>query len=172
MKNIFHFKKPIRVEADVVNNHLILSLPHALSPVVWRMSLDKIGTASFEIKEDKKKNAFALVIKYDNKKTETIAALPSQQDALDSLIAASAAMQAGEANDRKSTKKSSPIKQDIEPQKWVVALLAVIIIGGLYFYLTTLMPSEMDPAADIDRSAQSSSTTGVPLSADEFLQGR
>jgi len=48
-------QKQLSSSAEVVEKHLILSLPNAIDPVVWRMALTKIGTASFEVKPVKGK---------------------------------------------------------------------------------------------------------------------
>jgi len=56
-------KKQLKSSAEVVDKHLILSLPNAVEPIVWRMALDKIGTASFEIKHVKASDSYKLILK-------------------------------------------------------------------------------------------------------------
>ena len=48
--------------ANVVDNSLVLSLPNALNPVVWRMELAKAKMSAIEIREDKIGD-FALILK-------------------------------------------------------------------------------------------------------------
>ena len=57
--------------------------------------------------------------------------------------------------------------------KWVKLLLGLLIVVGLYAYLMSLMPNRINNLSDSPAATPSSSTpqTGVPLSADDFLNG-
>ncbi len=78
---------------------------------------------------------------------------------------------------QKITKQENPPSTDIkEGNKWGIALLGAIIVIGLYYYLTTLIPirnegfdSANTPSSFNAQSPQN--TTGVPVDADSFLNG-
>ncbi|MEM9470078.1 MAG: hypothetical protein AAF988_07935 [Pseudomonadota bacterium] len=168
--------------ASVSEGYLVLSLPHAIEPVVWRQSLEKIGSALFEIKSGKD-DAFNLVLKKTKTTSDIIASFEDKEEAIDALNAASNALHSkktvrinkpapktnNDQNDEASPKSSSN-----EGQKWLVALLAAIIVIGMYYYLTTLMPDRtfgvgVNTAAQAGASSSNPNQTGVPVSADDFL---
>jgi len=174
-------KKPLASSAEVVENHLILSLTNAKEPIVWRMALDKIGTASFEIKEIKTSGNHKLVLKPKKGNAETIATFEAQEDALTALIQASDAMQKP-ANTNKASKTNEQKINIITPDasktkkggKWLWLLLGLFIVIGLYSYLMSLMPNRVQNfgGAQTTNSAPASPSglqSGVPMSADDFL---
>lgn len=189
---VFNFKKKSNsLSADVINEHLILSLPHALEPIVWRMAMDKIGTAAFEVKQDAKSETTNLILKPKKGTAEIIAPFATKEDAIDALMAASNAMQNAErtstANDSPNTRKPNRIKEKTkithapsvknasESQKWIIAILGAIIVIGLYSYLTTLIPNTVDSTTISNQASMATGapqdTTGVPVSADDFFSG-
>lgn len=191
----FSFKKLIQsnlASAEVVDNHLILSLPHAKEPVVWRMSLEKIGTAAFEVKEDAESASAKLVLKPKKGTAEIIAPFNTKKEAVDALMSASSALQSAsytapksapvnpdnnkpEVNNRFNEAPMVPSNDDKEARKWFLALFAAILVVGLYYYLTTLIPNTMvgleDASQQSSASAPSQQSSGVPMSADDFLGG-
>ena len=183
-------------KGQVIDGHLILSLPHAAEPVVWRMELDKIGTASFEVKQDNETGAAKLVLKPKKGTAEVIAPFSNKEDAVEALLVASNALQnakpqsvsytAPTKNESTNSKAEKTItryhdipqqpagNQNSEASKWLVAIFGAIIVIGLYYYLTTLIPEnitglETQSTAISTSSADPASSTGVPVSADEFL---
>lgn len=182
-------KQEITSSAEVVDKHLILSLPNAVEPIIWRMSLDKIGTASFEIKHVKASDTYKLTLKPAKGAAETIAPFDNKEDALTALMNASDALLKPE--------QSNPAPANIEVQpyiqtqagvqpvqmqkarsyKWLYLFLGLLVVIGLYSYMTSLTP-----ITDKNFGAQTGTTTagtpnpaaaetGVPLSADDFLSG-
>lgn len=177
--------------AEISDDHLILSFPEAVEPVVWRMSLDKIGTASFEVKPLKDSDQAKLVLKPKKGTAEIIANFETKDQAVNALMIASKALQTGSS--QKTTLKEQVVinksadseashetviisnTSSKEKQKWAIAVLGALIVLGLYYYLTTLMPNS---AQSFDSSTNSLNTslnpteaTGVPVSADDFLGG-
>ena len=187
------FKKIIgspTATADVVDNHLILSLPNAAEPIVWRMALDKIGTAAFEIKQDDKNHVTKLILKPKKGTAEIIAPFQNKQEAVSALMAASNALQkAGpqtsiQQNNSAQQASTTPLQaspktqhqnSQSETQKWVIAILGALIVIGLYYYLTTLIPDTTigfeDQATTNFTSSAPQDSVGVPVSADDFLNG-
>lgn len=193
----FSLKKLIggqTASANVVGGYLVLSLPNALEPVVWRMALDKIGTAMFEVKQNSDSATAKLILKPKKGVAEIIAPFENKKEAVEALMIASAALQKAESyaeplpvekisaraskniSDRRATYVESPKNTGTEAQKWFLALIGVFLVIGLYYYLTTLMPERIngfDNAAAPAGMAASApqEATGVPVSADEFLNG-
>ncbi len=177
---------PLTSSAEVVDNHLIIALPNAIEPVVWRMELDKVGTASFEIKEIKTSGHYKFNLKPKKGTAEIIATFETKDDALNALVQSSDAMQNPVTSSNVKTKNDKEQKINIvtsaapqsEPKskginKWVKLLLGLLIVVGLYAYLMSLMPNRINNLSDSPAATPSSSTpqTGVPLSADDFLNG-
>lgn len=175
-------KQTNNTSADVVDGHLVLSLLNAQEPKVWRMALDKIGTASFEIKNDEKSSVSKLVLKPKKGTAEIIAAFDTQEEALVALTSASNALQ------KKENKKTAPKQKTKNEQividtpqksgapKWLMLLFFAAIVVGLYLYLSSLIPQN---AIELTNTSASSASigeqqprTGVPMSADDFLSGR
>lgn len=173
---------PSSASAEVVKDHLVLSLPHALEPIVWRMALDKIGTAAFEVKQKAKTTHYILVLKPKSGAVEIIAPFETKEGAVEALISASTALQQGESVPSQKNKRDPQSKIDktetrnkSKSQNWAIAVLGAIIVLGLFYYLTTLIPTEISPSS-INNSASNivntpQDTTGVPVSADDFLNG-
>ncbi len=177
--------------AEVVDNHLVLSFPEAVDPIVWRMSLDKIGTASFEVKQDSDSDQTKLILKPKKGTTEIIASFATKKEAVDALMIASKALQQTGANTQTTQKKTiiQPSQEEnnshetviinstnttTEKQKWFLALIGAFIVLGLYYYLTSLIPETVQNFGSSATSSVSSNPTeasGVPVSADDFLSG-
>jgi len=186
-------KTAITSSAEVVDSHLILALPNAVDPVVWRMALDKIGTASFEIKEIKTSGHFKLVLKPKKGTAELIATFETKDEALAAMMQASDAMQNPSSEQAKKSDSKEPKINIVTPQtaidnssakkggqKWLWLFLGLILVIGLYAVLSNMMPNRIEnfgseqQAAGAQLSSQGSSArpqTGVPLSADDFLNG-
>ena len=178
-----------RTAAEVVDSHLILSAPDAIEPIVWRMALEKIGTAAFEVKADNKAEKFKLVLKPKKGTAEIIATFSSKEEAVEALIAASHAMQAPPQNmtssknlntvrkSSGSTYQGTTEETNIQKQssgKWLIVLCGLFLVAGLYLYLNSLMPT----ATAIGKASTGqpnniitdpSQTTGKPVSADDYF---
>lgn len=175
-------KKQMISSAEVVDKHLILSLPNAIEPIIWRMSLDKIGTASFEIKPTKNNDAYRLVLKPQKGAAEVIAPFSTKEKALEALLNASDALQSPAVNNNSNTKKmkqNAPVNQSGElnnnNKKWLYLFIAAIVVIGLYYFMMAQIPKTVDNfggnavTGSPTNSAPSNSEAGVPLSADDFL---
>ena len=177
--------------ADVIDGYLVLSFPNSLDPIVWRMSLDKIGTASFEVKQTKNSEETKLILKPQKGTAEIIAPFANKQEAVDALMLASKALQespttiqkkqkvtvqsADQENQSHETVIVRSKSSGNEKQKWLIAILGAFIVIGLYLYLISLIPGEtqsFNNTASVNTSVQNpSEATGVPVSADDFLNG-
>lgn len=160
-------------DVRVIDGSLVLSFPHAAEPVVWRMNLAQAKEAGFEIREAKGK--FQLMQKSGGQSND-IATFDSRGDAVDALMRVSNALQGGRApaNDTAAGLMKN------EGVQWAIAIVGVIVVASLFFYLTRVTPVESDLTAGASTAsstgASSSSdpqtSTGVPVSADDFLRGQ
>ena len=177
-------KKQLISSAEVVDNHLILSLPNASEPVVWRMALDKIGTASFEIKPVKGEDAYKLLLTPKKGTAETIAPFASKEEALAALMQASDAMQrpAQQSTQAEAVQNISMAHMGASgiagagnkaSRKWLYLLLAFLAVVGLYALMLKQMPNKVDNFGNALSSPSSGGANqiGVPQSADDFLNG-
>ncbi len=185
--NFLNKKNDNVTTANVVDNHLILSIPNAETPVLWRMELKKTGAASFEVKEDKN-GSYLLVVKPTKTTSETIAPFEDKQDAIDALMAASNALQnaptdattVSVGSNTKPTKKqvknnTANVTNDNKAgSTWLIIILGTAVTIGLFAYLSGKAPQDTTLNAQTISSIQKSSpqtATGVPVSADDFLKG-
>lgn len=173
-------KKKLKSSAEVVDKHLILSLPNATEPIIWRMALDKIGTASFEIKQTKDSNVYKLILKPQKGAAETIAPFDSKDEALQALLQASDALQKPETTyveSKKQPSKSLSHANDYKSNlKWIYLLISLFSLIAVYLYMRSLVPNKINGLDNSPRSTMNSLTTnepeaGVPMSADDFLNG-
>lgn len=172
---------PITATAEVVDGSLVLSCLNAVQPVVWRMEVDKIGTASFEVKINQKDNTAKLVLKPKKGTAELIADFETKDEAVNALMATSDALQTSKSQPpKKSAQKNvqnapKQVEEKTSSSKWPIALVALLLVVGLYIYMTSLMPERttFDSSSSAASSSASSpqSSTGVPVDANDFLKG-
>ena len=165
-------------QAEIVDSHLVLSLLDAQEPKVWRMELDKIGTASFEIKQSQNEDETKLILKPKKGTAEIIATYDTKEAALNALSMASQALQ-NQTCARKISKSAPANTNSAEvsenQKRWVGVLVGAFVVIGLYMYLSSLMPKENlgfgNTSVSTNSTAPVQERTGVPVSADEFLGG-
>lgn len=155
--------------ARVVDGSLVLSFPDASEPVVWRMNLAQAQEAGFEIKQDKSK--FKLIQKSSGSEQD-IASFDTRESAVDALMEVSSALQGG----RKAANDAGPMKS--ETAQWLIAIAGVLIVIGLFAYLSNIAPKDSTPAAGTSTAASTQTSvdpeksSGVAVSADDFLKGQ
>ena len=159
--------------ACVVDGSLVLSFPDAAEPVVWRMDLAQAKEAGFEIKEARGK--FKLIQK-SGSETQDIASFDERDHAVAALMDVSNALQGGGHKHTHAAANDTGRTAGSEAVQWLIAIAGVLIVIGLFMYLSRIAPVDSGPVA---ASSQTSSTdgtdgdtNGVPLSADEFLRGQ
>ena len=172
-------------DITIVDGKLILSLPDAQMPVVWQMDLEKAQSSVFTIQENKKDKDFTLVLKNSDGTTNEIASFENKQDAVDVLMETSSVIQnahgeikPGAANN--NTGQASAQKSTGKNDKASAALaLALILVLGLIWTMSA--SRKLDPAARTTTAVASSNSpsstnaresSGVPVSADDFLSNR
>ncbi len=169
--------------AKVVNDTLVLSLPDAKSPVVWRMELAEIKEAAFELQQ--KDTDYLLVMKTPKGASREIAPFDNRAKALKALMSTSQAMEHAEtlsrSNDDGNAVFVSQGSRKERSGQALAGIIGIIILGGLLFLLTQIGPNTPQYAASGGLAATGSSTgsapnsagsPGVPVSADDFLMQR
>lgn len=170
--------------AKVVNDTLILSLPDAKSPIVWRMELGSIKAAAFELQQ--KDSDYMLVMKTPKGEPQQIAPFDSRAKALKALMSASQAMEQAQilsknvANDSDG-KVSVAVASSGKSRggQALAGLVGIVILGSLLFILTQLgargpayTAGAAGGAAQQSGTAPGGGPAGVPMSAEDFLMQR
>jgi hypothetical protein len=162
--------------ANIIDKSLVLSLPNALNPVVWRMELSKAKMSAIEIREDKLGD-FTLTLKTPKGDTNEIARFKGRNDALKSLNAVTSAM-------KKAEKKEDRIKK---PTSKVLSFFKAVFVGCgtiifliitvllLISFIATVTGQPLRIAGIKGQTSPAGVTAiqdGVPQSADDFLKAQ
>ncbi len=179
-------KQNNQVSATVADDYLILSLPNAVEPIIWRKSLEKIGSTTFEVKKVANKDQYNLTLQKTKTTSEKIATFDNKEDALLALNAASEAFHGhskapnlSKQTDNISAQSLQATPQKASSNKWLWLFIATIAVVGLYAYMGKLIPNTTITGETTTMTATSASTaptsaaesTGVPVSADDFFNG-
>lgn len=176
--------------ACVVDGTLVISLPDAINPVVWRLELGQARASAMEIRAQDS-NVFTLTLKTPRSDVNDIASFSSKARALSALMAISHAMEHAHGQTRPAANDVPPMPSGTNtlpvPVKTVSArkktakgkgvlagLVAVVLIFILLGALVNIapMPSSTMRNASPAAGMSSGGTTGVPMSADDFLKNR
>lgn len=189
----FKPKKQTHTSAKVVDGKLILSLPDALTPVVWQMDLAHAKASALEVLHNEAMSAYTLTLKTPKGETIEVAAFDERENAVEGLMAASAALEnahglirghetasAHPANDGGSTGKKkktlSPAQKKQKKNRWITSILALVILFILFSIWVSVIPRKVTvggPAPEsIATSTSPQESSGVPVSADDFLRGQ
>lgn len=175
-------------DARIVGDALVASLPDAMRPVVWRLPLGQAKASALEVQDGG--GSFKLVMKSPDGETQEVAQYAAQPDAVRALMAISQAMFAAhgyqpainaalpQAQTHYPAQASYPAQglySQRRPRRWKT-WLAVAVAALVILFLLTHGPRRVTddaPASAPGQSAPAASTpaeTGVPQSADSFLQ--
>ena len=186
--------------AKVVGGTLILSLPDAIAPVVWRMDLGKAKSSAIEVRKNDD-GGFNLILKTPKADAHTIASYELKIKATRALMVVTKAISKAtveiKGNDRKlylpapssQNATQAQAKQRTTAFGWCVRLLkyafmllsVVIIIGmGLLVYKFVAGPTlaqRSAPSIMGGMNAPAPDTgvrdkTGEVISADDFFKGK
>lgn len=179
----FWKKNHYESSAIVVDGNLILTLPDAVNPVIWRMELGNVRSSALEIRAND--NHFLLALKTPKGDVHDIAPFESRERALHALMQVSKALGKAEgkmAAPQTAANTSVPHIVHTAPAKsgggWkaLAALAAVIVLIFLFSFLSSISPQSetlgtstgLEGARTLSGGAGES---GVPQSADQYLQG-
>lgn len=165
----------------IVDGKLILSLPEAQTPVVWQMDLEKAQSASFTVIENKKDKNFALVFKAADGSTDDIAPFDEKQTAVDILMATSSALQNAHGKIKPAANNNAPAANGKNSDKLgaILAIALVFVLIAIWSFSAAgpgrIGQGGVNPAsstASIGTSSDPRQSSGVAVSADEFLSNR
>ena len=172
--------------AKVVDGTLILTLPDALTPSVWRMDLGYVRSSALEVRQKDDGN-WGLMLKTPKGDTSEVAPFANKAQAMRALMAVSRAMEhahghirpsvAGAANDE-TVVIAGPAQQPRQKGGAMAGIVGIVILIGLVGALFTMGPRAGSMAGNIDASGvapaagNSADAAGVPVSADDFLRNR
>lgn len=168
----------------VVDGKLILSLPDAQMPVVWQMDLEKAQSSVFTIQEDKKAKNFTLILKNSDDTANEIASFENKQEAVDVLMETSSVIQNAHGQINPSAANNNgqaPAQKNAGGNDRTSAALALALIFVLGLIWSVSASRKLDPSARITTASTSSNfpssanareSSGVPVSADDFLSNR
>ena len=168
-----------RSSAKVVDGTLILSLPDALSPVVWRWNLGEAKASALEVREDKE-GSFKLVLKTPRGDVQDVAPFENRQKAMSALLAVSRAMEnavtmpvAIEQTDAIPAAAPIPVVPKKDGIKVGMGLGAIVILILLFMWMNSVSPTRLDTDVRTTSATQTnpSDSSGVAVSADDFLKG-
>jgi hypothetical protein len=171
--------------ASVVDGTLIISLPDAISPVVWRLELGQAKASALEVKASE--GVYTLQLKTPRGTSNDIASFAVRGRAVAALMAVSRAMEKSHgqvypaANDtepynpallpvptRKRKKQQQPGGKN-RLGAIIAAIIIIIILGNIFL---TMGPKRVKMASNSGTvtSEATKDTAGVPVSADDFLK--
>lgn len=176
-----------KASAKVVDGTLILSLPDALAPVVWRMELGHVRASAIEVRAQDD-NVFMLTLKTPRGDVNDIAPYDSRAKAVSALIAVSRAMEhahgqiplaapAHIANEGAAVASKAAPAPEKRGGQIVIAALGLVLVVGLLTVLMRMNPPMpgMDPSFDPALAGQAGAgpaQTGEAIAADAFLMNR
>lgn len=170
--------------ANVVDGKLILSFPHAQTPVLWQMDLTQAKASALEVLKAEKGTDFTLTLKTQKGEKVQIASFDTREEALEGLLAASNALKNAHgsiqtaANDEQKVAIAHAPRRKAKKGQWITALFAAIALFVLFGFWASVTPKPPTSIANTSanlaaqQSAPASESAGVPVSADDFLSGQ
>jgi hypothetical protein len=178
---------PHSASASVVDGKLILSLPDAITPVVWQMDFSSVKASALEVRETKE-GTFTLTLKTPKGEALDIAPFAKRDQAVNGLMAAARALENAQGRIHPGASGSlnetqghgihivQQPKQRGSAGKWIgtiAALVVLVVLIGIWGSLAPRPPGGVaGAAAETPSSLAPQRTPGVPQSADEFLKGQ
>lgn len=176
--------------AKVIDGILILSLPDAVSPVVWQMELGQSKSSALEIR-NAENDQFVLTLKTPRQDVLDIATYASRDQAIKALLVTTSALEKGRgqlkthANTNSAQPNGYPVPVVTQKSgsrafnilKKIVAWLAGITLGLVLLYavawlLLGAINVIMTPTSGTTASTATSTPNGGAVSADDFLENR
>jgi hypothetical protein len=183
MKNTLKaFSNPSNASASIVDGKLILSLPDAITPVVWQMDFSSVKASALEVRQGKD-GTFTLTLKTPKGEALDIAPFAKREQAISGLMAAARALENAQGRIRPGAAGEAPASAVYTAPagksaggKWLgtlVALVVLLILIGIWGSLAPRPPASAAQNSTIAAPAgNAGEENGVPLSADDFLKGK
>ncbi|OIN86690.1 MAG: hypothetical protein AUJ12_05280 [Alphaproteobacteria bacterium CG1_02_46_17] len=185
--------------AKVVDGILILSLPDALSPVVWQMEVGQSKSSALEVRANEDGTIFTLVLKTPRQDILEIARYDQRDDAVRALLTVSSAMEQAQGQIRMASSDTAAGRQYGSPYDYSVPALrapsnnntnsrlksyvfkpvayissALVIFFILFIITSSLIGLFANSGASGTTASNSSMQDGQngSMSAEDFLEGR
>lgn len=161
--------------AKVVDGNLIISLPDAINPIVWRMELGNVKASAMEVRAND--NNHLLILKTPKGETHEIAPFEDKSSAVNALMRISHALEKaeGQMNAPMAYEPTSALTAPhTKARKWDLKKLFTVLAILLLVYFVYVLASSAPVATQQSTSSLSSGNaaeSGVPQSADEYLRG-
>lgn len=174
--------------ASVVDGNLILSLPDAINPVVWKMELSSAKSSALEVRKNPDGTS-TLLLKTVKEDIHTIASFEQKDSAIKALMVVSQALKNADGKIYSHAKQTVSSLVDASPShvranlfssqkenmKWLFAILGVVFVLFLFAYLSKSAPypveEQTSQGTQTSIGANPSDQSGVPQSADDVLKG-
>lgn len=170
--------------AKVIDGILVLSLPDAINPVVWQMELGQSKSSALEVRPQAD-STFMLTLKTPRQDVLDIAVYAERSLAIKALLTVSQALEKAQGQMRQDTgaryglpvpsytEKSSHSPLSLLKTIFKILFGAVGVVLAL-FILTFLIGNLLGRPSSTTTAerASMSSQQNVPVSADDFLEGR
>lgn len=164
--------------AKVVDGNLIISMPDALNPVVWRMELGSVKASALEVRGHGENGQHMLFLKTPKGDIHDIAPFDTKEKAVNALMHVSAALQSAQGKIMPMTVPTSPVNVAERPAnekdgnssgyKWLMALGGLLLVIFLFAYLSSLTtPQPVNGAA----AGRADTSAGTSESANDVLRG-
>lgn len=175
--------------ASVVDGTLIISLPQALTPVVWRMELGHVRASALEVRKQDD-GTHVLTLKTPKGDVYDIAPFDTRGKAVQALMSVSRAMEhahgqlraaaTGSAHDMAAAPVHAAAPQASAPEtskgRFITGIIGTALLLGLiaiFLNMTGPNTASTPPGGSTTTAgATVAPATGVPLSADDFLNNR
>jgi len=170
--------------AKVIDGILVLSLPDAVTPVVWQMELGQSKSSALEIRKSDD-GLFVLTLKTTRQDVQDIASYENRDRAIKALLVVSSAMEKAQgqlkaANGNMVNSYPVPALSHSNPTGihsffhtltrvlgFIAKLLGgLVICAGLFFIFTKFFLGSSDSKVSVN------SKDSAPMSADDFLENR
>lgn len=167
--------KEYQSSAKVVDGNLIISLPDAINPIVWRMELGNIKASAMEVRAND--NNHLLTLKTPKGEVHDIAPFETREAAVSALMRISNALEKAEGqiapapayHAESAGDANRPYKQK-RSWKWVWMVGAGLLLFYILYALIASVPVSTSATSSAPRGSQQEES-GVPMSADDYLRG-
>ena len=167
--------------AKVVDGILILSLPDAMSPVVWQMELGQSKSSALEVRNSAD-GFFVLALKTPRQDILEIAIYQQKEQAIKALLATSQAMEKAQGQLKNIASLSGHYPLPVVTQgdsfgvkklfKSILSILVIgitivvglLLVGFIIFVLSNFVLGGSTPNSAV--------TTNNPVSAEDFFENR
>lgn len=183
-----YFDPSVKPTARVVGKDIIISLPDAMKPSVWKTNLEEVKSASFEVEQENALYVLVMKDKAGQEKREVINSYEKRDAAVNALNIISKALLSAPTVYASTQGIASVEEKPLGFFKSFIIFLALFFI--FYFiagmFVNKSSDEDMTPAQEVqlgkkneqqdrnqpEKTRRSSPVKeGVPLSADELLGG-